>query len=325
MSPSNPSSCNDVHSQPILTPLTPSAMFLVMTIRPGGESTVRDLLADLGGLQRSVGFRAADDFLVSVVGIGSDAWDRLYSGPRPPHLHPFQPITGAKHNAPATPGDLLFHIRALRADLCFALAALIAGRLEGAVDVVDEVHGFRYFDARDLLGFVDGTENPTGSDAVNAVIVGNDDPFFCGGSYVIVQKYLHDLDRWNAIPVEEQEKIIGRTKLDDVELDDAGPSHVTLNTIVDAEGVEHDIVRDNMPFGHVGTREYGTYYIGYAADPSIIEQMLQRMFVGSPPGSYDRILDVSTPVTGTFFAVPTIDFLENPPPAPNREARNPAP
>ena len=202
-------------------------------------------------------------------------------------------------------------------DLCFELASKLTGRLGTHAEVVDEVHGFKYFDERDLLGFVDGTENPTGPAASAAVLIGDEDPDFAGGSYVIVQKYLHDLDTWNAISVEEQQRVIGRTKLDDMELaDDVKPSnsHVALNTIVGPDGEERQIVRDNMPFGSVGAGEFGTYFIGYAAHPDVTEQMLTHMFVGNPPGNYDRILDFSTPVTGTLFFIPTADFLDDPPP-----------
>ena len=189
-------------------------------------------------------------------------------------------------------------------------------RLAGAVTAVDEVHGFKYFDDRDLLGFVDGTENPTGSAADAAVTVGAEDPDFEGSSYVIVQKYVHDVATWNALSVEDQELVIGRRKLSNVELsDDEKPSnsHVALNTIVGPDGVQRQILRDNMAFGSVGTGEFGTYFIGYAATPGVTELMLQRMFLGDPPGNYDRILDFSTAVTGTLFFVPTGDFLDDPP------------
>jgi porphyrinogen peroxidase len=303
-------------SQPVLSPLTRSAMFLVMTVPAGSEGPVRGLLSDLAGLQRTVGFRTPDGGLTVVAGIGSDAWDRIYPGPRPLGLHPFNEVRGDKHQAPATAGDLLFHIRAEHMDLCFELASQIMDRLAGAVRVVDETHGFRYFEVRDLLGFVDGTENPVGSAAADAVTVAGEDPFFSGSSYVIVQKYLHDLVRWNALPVEEQERVIGRTKLANVELpDDVKPSnsHVALNTIVGPDGEERQILRDNMPFGMVGDGTFGTYYIAYSSTPSVTEEMLERMFVGDPPGNYDRILDFSTAVTGTLFFVPTVDFLEDPP------------
>jgi porphyrinogen peroxidase len=303
--------------QPVLTPLTEAAIFLVVTIDDGGEEVARSLLADVAGLSRSVGFRIPDGELACVVGIGSGLWDRLFGHPRPAGLHPLPEFAGARHQSVSTPGDLLFHLRARRMDLCFELASKITMRLAGHCCVVDEVHGFKYFDERDLLGFVDGTENPTGPSASAAAVIGEEDPAFAGGSYVIVQKYLHDLDSWNAISVEEQERVVGRTKLDDIELaDDVKPSnsHVALNTIVDPDGEERQIVRDNMPFGSVGAGEFGTYFIGYAAHPDVTEQMLTNMFVGNPPGNYDRILDFSRAVTGSLFFIPTADFLDDPPP-----------
>ncbi|HEY3717319.1 MAG TPA: Dyp-type peroxidase [Jatrophihabitantaceae bacterium] len=299
--------------QPVLAPLTGAAIFLVLTIEGGGEAATRDLLADLSGLQRSVGFRALDGGLTCVAGIGSAAWDRLFGSPRPASLHPFRELTGERHHAPSTPGDLMFHIRAVRMDLCFELATHIVGRLAGAATVVDEVPGFRYFDDRDLLGFVDGTENPAAFAAETAVTVGDEDPAFRGSSYVIVQKYLHDMPSWNALTVEDQEKAVGRTKLTNIELpDDVKPanSHVALNVITGADGEERKIVRDNMPFGRVGAEEYGTYFIGYASRPDVIEQMLHNMFIGDPPGTTDRLLDFSRAVTGTLLFVPTADFLD---------------
>jgi putative iron-dependent peroxidase len=304
----------EVVPQAVLSPLTRAALFLAVTIDPGGEATVRGVLPELAGLQRAVGFRAQEATLSCVTGIGSDAWDRLFAGPRPAELHPFRELTGPVHRAMTTPGDLLFHIRAQRPDLCFALGSEIMDGLRDVVTVQDEVHGFKYFDVRDLLGFVDGTENPVGPEARNAVLVGTEDPQFTGGSYVIVQKYLHDLEEWNALPVEAQELAIGRTKLDDIELDDAvkpADSHVALTTIVDPDGTEQKILRDNMPFGTVGSAEFGTYFIGYARTPTVTERMLERMFLGDPPARHDRILDFSTAVTGTLFFVPSADFLDD--------------
>jgi porphyrinogen peroxidase len=301
--------------QSILTPPTEAAIFLVLMVEAGAEDEVRDLLPDVAALKRSVGFRIPEAELTCVTGIGAGLWDRLFGSPRPVGLHPFRAITGARHNAVATPGDLLFHIRAHRFDLCFELAQRLTERLGGAATVLDEVHGFRSFDERDVLGFVDGTENPEGGAAVDAVLIGDEDPAFAGGGYVIVQKYVHDLAAWDAQTVEHQELAIGRTKLSDLELDDEVKppnSHVALTTIVDEEGEEHQIVRFNMPFGRVGVREFGTYFIGYARTPDVIEEMLENMFVGKPPGTYDRILDFSTAVTGNLFFVPSADFLDDP-------------
>jgi putative iron-dependent peroxidase len=309
--------------QPILTPLTPAAIFLVVTIDDGGEETVHDAFADLSGLVRAVGFRNPAAHLTLVTGIGSAAWDRLFGGPRPAKLHPFRELTGARHHAPATEGDLLFHIRAESMDVCFELGGRVLASMSGAVTVVDEVHGFRFFEQRDLLGFVDGTENPDGPEAVEAVQIGPDDadyPEFAGASYVHVQKYTHDMDAWNALSVNEQERIIGRSKLEDIEMaDDLKPanSHLALNVIEDEDGNELKIVRANMPFGTLGNGESGTYYIAYAADPDVTERMLRNMFIGDPPGNTDRILDFSTAVTGTLYFVPTADFLDDPPPPPD--------
>lgn len=302
--------------QQVVVPPPRAAIFLTATVREGAEPAVLDLLSDLAGLRRSVRFRAPGDDLTCVAGIGSRLWDRLYDEPRPAGLHPFKELKGERHTAVATPGDLLFHLRAEHLDLCFELAQHIVRRLEGHADVVDEVHGFRYFDERDLLGFVDGTENPTGVRADEAVLVGQEDPDFAGGSYVIVQKYLHDMAAWDALTVEQQETVIGRHKLSDIEIPDedkAPDSHLALNTVTGPDGGELKIVRENMPFGTIGSGEFGTYFIGYAARPEVTERMLRNMFLGDPPGSHDRILDFSTAVTGGLFFVPTEDFLEDPP------------
>ena len=314
-------------SQPVLSPLTSASIFLIVTIDEGAEPAVRDGLSGLSGLVRSVGFRTPASGLNLVTSIGSDAWDRLFSGPRPARLHRFPELQGPRHHAPSTPGDLLFHLRANAMDVCFELASQILKSLAGAVTVVDEVHGFKFFENRDLLGFVDGTENPDGPDAVAAAQIGDEDPEFTGGSYVHVQKYLHDMTSWESLSVTEQERVIGRSKLEDIELgDDVKPanSHVALNVIEDADGNQLQIVRANMPFGRPGSGEFGTYYIAYSADPEVTERMLRNMFLGDPPGNTDRILDFSTAVTGVLFFTPTSDFLDDPPGPPQAPTPEPA-
>jgi len=301
-------------SQQVVQNLTRAAIFLVVTVSPGiaNRAAVRSFCGDLPALVRSVGFRDIEGNLSCVMGIGSDAWDSLFGRPRPAELHPFREIEAGPRHAVATAGDLMFHLRARRMDLCFELATQIMARLGEAVAPVDEVHGFRYFDDRDLIGFVDGTENPTGQAAIDAAYVGAEDAVFAGGSYVIVQKYLHDVAGWNALSTETQERIIGRTKLADIELDDAvkpAYAHNALAKVV-VDGKEIKIIRDNMPFGRVAEKEFGTYFIGYARSPRTIEQMLENMFVGQPPGNYDRLLDFSVAKTGNLFFVPSATFLD---------------
>jgi porphyrinogen peroxidase len=304
-----------VLSQTVVAPLTRAAIFLVVCIRrdPGACALLRSFCANLSGLIRAVEFRDIEAGLTCVVGFGADAWDKLFGSPRPADLHPFREILSDGRHAVSTPGDILFHIRAKRMDLCFELATQIMDSIGDAVSIADEVHGFRYFDDRDVVGFVDGTENPRGEAAREAAIIGREDPVFAGGSYVIVQKYLHDMRAWNGLSVEAQERIIGRRKLSDVELSDAekpASAHNAL-TVIEENGKELKILRDNMPFGRPGHGEFGTYFIGYSRTPRITETMLQNMFVGRPPGNYDRLLDFSRAVTGSLFFVPSATFLDN--------------
>jgi putative iron-dependent peroxidase len=289
---------------------------VVATIVPGGEGAVREALADFGDLVDSVGFGYPTGDLSCVTAFGSDAWDRLFGAPKPAELHPFAALEGPRSSAPSTPGDVLLHIRAENPGLCFDLARRLVDRLGTAISIVDETHGFRYLDRRDLLGFVDGTANPHGAHALESALIGPGEPFE-GGSYLVVQKYLHDLTAWNALTVGEQERVIGRSKLENIEIPDAqkpADSHVAMTTVTDASGKEHDIMRFNMPFGELKAGEFGTYFIGYAASAAVIEEMLRRMFLGideAPSG--DRILDFSVAVTGGLFFVPPADFLDDPP------------
>ena len=311
----NPTSVTGVVAQPIVAPLSRSAIFLVVTLKPGSDTRamLRSFCGDLSGIFRAVEFRNIEAGLSCIMGIGSDAWGRLFGQPRPAELHPFREIRAGARHAVSTPGDLLFHIRAKHMDLCFELATQIMARIGNAVAPVDEVHGFKNFDDRDLVGFVDGTENPRGGEVADAALVGEEDAAFAGGSYVMVQKYLHDINGWNALSTETQENIIGRKKLSDIELDASVKptcSHSSLTTI-EENGKEMKILRDNMPFGNAAQGEFGTYFIGYCRTPRTLEQMLENMFVGRPPGNYDRLLDYSRAVTGNLFFAPSATFLES--------------
>jgi putative iron-dependent peroxidase len=301
--------------QTVVATLTRAAIFLVVCVRQDSEACarLRSFSSGLSGLTRAVEFRDIEAGLTCIIGFGSDAWDKLFGSPRPAELHPFREIRSGGRHAVSTAGDILFHIRAKRMDLCFELAAQIMDSMGDTVSIADEVHGFRYFDDRDVIGFVDGTENPRGEAARDAVIIGDEDPAFAGGSYVIVQKYLHNMKAWNGLSIEAQEHIIGRRKLSDIELSDAEKPTSAHNalTVVEENGKEVKILRDNMPFGRPGHGEFGTYFIGYSRTPRITETMLQNMFVGRPPGNYDRLLDFSHSVTGSLFFVPSTTFLDN--------------
>lgn len=303
-------------SQEVVAAPGEAAIFMVFTLKdtPSTTDQIKEICGDLGALIKSLNKRFPEGNLLCTMGFGAYAWSKLFPNlPKPVELAPFTAIEGTKYTAVSTPGDILFHIRAARMDLCQELAAMIAKRLAGAVCYMDEIQGFRYFDGRTIIGFVDGTENPEGEEAQNFTQIGTEDPFFTGGSYAFVQKYLHDMTYWDSLSTEEQEKTIGRRKLTDEELSDEEKpknAHVAVTNITDDEGNELKIMRANMPFAYPTKGEFGTYFIGYSKSFKVTERMLRNMFIGEPEGNYDRLLDFSHPVTGTLFFIPSSELLE---------------
>lgn len=265
----------------------------------------------MSNLNNSARVRTTTSNASVVLGISYQAWEKLdLPKPLPKELTDFTPIVGQKHTAVATQGDLHFHIRANNQSYCIDMAAEISVMLSQVANCIEEIHGFRYWDGRSILGFVDGTENPNGADRAFFGIIGDEDEKYKGGSYLFVQKYIHNLTAWNALPVTEQEKVFGRSKANDIEMpDDVKPSnsHSALANV----GDDLKIVRDNMPFGNVASNEMGTYFIAYASTFSTVTKMLTRMFKGEPYGNYDRILDFSTAKTGTLFFCPSTDMLDD--------------
>lgn len=292
-----------------------SAILMILRLLDKSSATeqVQEVCGSLGALVRSLRKRFPEGQTSCVMGFGAQAWGKLFpEQPYPKELKPFEAIKGAKHTAPSTPGDIYFHIRSKRMDLCIELASEITTQLEGVVESLDETHCFRYFDGRTIIGFVDGTENPENEDACYFSTIGDEDEAFKGGSYAFIQKYLHDMKAWNNISTEDQEKTIGRKKLSDVELsDDEKPAnaHNAVTNISDEQGNELKIMRANLPFANTSKGEYGTYFIGYANTFTTTQRMLKNMFIGDPEGNYDRLLDFSKAVTGTLFFVPSPELL----------------
>jgi putative iron-dependent peroxidase len=299
-------------SQHTLADTNSNTIFMVWNFKENLE--VKIIFSRLCKLVINLNNSAAIRFPVSrascVMGIGYDAWQRLgLPAPLPKELVDFVPVTGEKHTAVSSKGDLHFHIRADNQSICYDMAAEISDLLNKVAVSVEEIQGFRYWDGRSILGFVDGTENPQGQEREFFGVVGDDDPDYKGGSYLFVQKYIHDLTAWKGLSVQDQEKVIGRSKSNDIEMaDEVKPanSHIALANV----GDDLKIVRDNMPFGSMSKNEMGTYFIAYASKFSTVQKMLNNMFIGSPIGNYDRILDFSTPKTGSLFFVPTVDMMD---------------
>ncbi|MFC7624116.1 Dyp-type peroxidase [Microlunatus sp. GCM10028923] len=271
-------------AQPVLAYPARMAIFLVLTVRPGGQHQVADTLGGLGAITRSV----APGGLTCVAGVGAGLWDRLWPGPRPVGLEPLHGIEGPEHTAVATPGDLLFHLRADRLTTCSELAHRLLDRLGEAVEVADRVAAARRPEEPDLPRLTDADDNPTGIDAVSAVQVGAEDPDHAGGSYVIVQRYRHDLTAWRSRPTADRLSLPER------------------------EPPARRIVRDTLPFETAGPDEHGSYLIAYASSAGVLDRMLRDRFVGDLSGRPDPDLAFSTAVTGGLFFAPTRDRLGGP-------------
>lgn len=300
------------NSQNVIDTPNTNTIFMVWDFKKETEivSVFRHICKLIINLNNSAQVRTLQNKASVVLGISYRAWLKLgLQKPLPRELIEFYPIIGKKHTAVATAGDLHFHIRANDKSYCVDMAADIASILSQVANCIEEVHGFRYWDGRSILGFVDGTENPVGDARTFFGIVGDEDKDYAGGSYLFVQKYLHNLKTWKSLPVDEQEKVIGRSKADDIEMPDnikPANSHSALANV----GDNLKIVRDNMPFGNIANNEMGTYFIAYASTFSTVTKMLTRMFVGEPEGNYDRILDFSEAKTGTLYFCPSLSMLK---------------
>ena len=303
--------------QPVTDRPGENALFIVLGLNAGtaAENELKDFAAGFSALTRSLTNRFPNSQFNATMGFGSEAWDRLFPNERKPkELSPFQAIKGPKYTAVSTPGDVFFHIRADKPAMCYEMADLINLQLKDITQPIDAVQGFRYFDGRSIIGFVDGTENPEPEIAAEYALVGDEDPEFIGGSYAFIQKYSHNMDKWCGLSTEEQEKVIGRKKFNDLELSDEekpATAHNAVSKAHDADGNEVKIMRANMPFANPAKNEYGTFFIGYARSFSITQQMLTHMFQGDADGNLDSLLDYSTAETGCLFFVPTVDFLDD--------------
>jgi putative iron-dependent peroxidase len=291
----------------------PQAHTLFLVLRATHDSdaarAIAKTLATVPTLASRLAEQSRGSRLVANVGLGSEFWDVLSPRARPKGLRPFHALTVGNRSAPNTGGDLFLHASASRPDVCFDLALALRRALGGGVEVLDEVHGFRYRDSRDLTGFIDGTENPKGRERAPAALIGAEDAAFAGGSYVYTQRYVHDLAAWNAVPVKVQEGIIGREKADSKELaDKAKPATAHIaRVVIEENGKELEIVRHSMPYGTVS--EHGLFFVAYCRTLDIPEKMLGRMMGAAGDGVSDRLMDFSRAVTGATFFAPSLKVL----------------
>lgn len=246
--------------------------------------------------------------LKTTVAFGAEFWKRIASD-APKRLAPFVELEGPGGRAVATGGDVFVHVHSDRRDLAVEVLLRLQAELEGAARIVEEVHAFRYLDSRDLTGFVDGTENPEPDERTAAALVADEDAEFAGGSYVLVQRYAHNLRYWGRLTREEQEGAIGRTKPDSEELpDDVRPESAHISRVViEEDGHELEIVRHSTPWAADGRQ--GLVFVAYGRTPATYDKMLARMYGTSGDGIHDRLMDFTEALTGAYFFAPSVERL----------------
>jgi putative iron-dependent peroxidase len=286
-----------------------AARFVVLRVDAGDNPVhrVRATLRNVPALQQALAVLSGGAGLSITVAVGAEMWTRLRPGEQPAQLAELGPLVAGRRRMPATGGDVLLHIHAAQPDLCYEAADRLLEKLGNVVEVLDDVAGFRHLDSRDLTGFIDGTENPVGEERAAAALIGDEDPAFAGGSYVLAQRWVHEISRWRILPDAEQERIVGRSKADSVELDDKPPTSHVARVTIEENGEELKILRHSMPYG--GLRERGLYFMAYARRRDIFDQMLARMVGLGEDGLSDGLLQFSTPVTGAYFFAPSLTTL----------------
>lgn len=286
------------------------AQYLLFNVISDDNPLIRQKLAKILDIFSHYDNEHYEAMVSGVVAIGSNYWLEVYPGLIPVELAPFPDMYCEERIAPVVPCDLFIQIRADRADVCYAIGREVFELLRDQVELVEQVKGFRYLDGRDLTGFVDGTENPKGLAKLGVAIVGDQDPDFAGGSYIHVQRYKHKLDLWSRIPLQEQENIFGRTKVDDQEYasaDKAAFAHTKRTSLKDKKGKSIEILRQSMPYGDM--QQQGLFFISCAASPKPFTQMLHSMIYGDENGVHDKLLDYTEAETGAAFFAPSVDFI----------------
>jgi len=264
------------------------------------------------GTERSIRQKDPESRLSITIGVSAQAWAQLLPDHETPiGLVPFEELHDGDRTFPSTPGDLFFMIKSERMDLNFQAAKYLKQSLGGIADLIEDIQGFKYLDNRDMIDFVDGTENPIDVERVEAVLVGDEQHAYSGGSYLTIQRYDDRQEMWDAQTTEHQEKVIGRTKMDNVELDDdAKPEWAHNNkSKVEEAGEEIAMFRQNRPFGNA--MEHGTMFVGLARSPEVVATSLRQMIIADDNGDYDRLLDFVEAKTGTNYFVPPRAFLED--------------
>ncbi|QIC62964.1 Dyp-type peroxidase [Acinetobacter schindleri] len=299
-------------AQSVILPLpSDHARFIVLRLKDLSIEDFKEQLEQLFTTRDRLITQHPNAQIKTGVAFGPELWAKLYDQ-APVGFKQLEPIQGS-FDMPVVPADVLIHIASARADICFALSQAFFEGIRDQVEVLDERVCFRYFDGRDITGFIDGTENPQfPDDRAEVALVGEDAGIFQDGSFIFAQRYAHNLEKWKKLKVDAQEQVMGRTKLESIELDDdvkPANAHVARTVVEDEGGEEMEILRHSLPYGD-GRGDQGLFFIAYTKDLKIIDAMLVRMFGTSGDGIHDRLLHFVTPMDGAYYFAPSEELLE---------------
>ncbi|MFC6051744.1 peroxidase [Acinetobacter sp. Ac_877] len=299
-------------AQSVILPLpSDHARFIVLRLKNLSLEELKEKFEDLLSTRDRLITQHPHAEIKTAIAFGPELWDQLYQK-RPEGFKQLTPIQGS-FEMPVVPADVIIHIASQRADLCFTLSQAFFDGIQDKVDVLNERVCFRQFDGRDLTGFIDGTENPQfPDDRAETALLPEETDEFADGSFIFAQRYAHNLEKWKKLKVDAQEHVIGRTKLESIELDDEiqpENSHVSRTVVEDDDGEELAILRHSLPYGD-GKGDQGLFFIAYTNDLAIIDSMLLRMFGTSGDGIHDRLLHFVTPKDGAYFFAPSEELLE---------------
>jgi putative iron-dependent peroxidase len=280
----------------------PSHTYLEFDLLPGKNG--RELLDAVIAFTEP---RTTGSGLNLVVGFRPELWKEVASADTPAEIHGFNhDIAGIEGFVmPATQHDLVLWFAGGEYDALFDITRDTISALEGVARIADETASWPYHGHRDLTGFVDGTENPKLTEAPAVALVPDRQPG-AGGSILLLQKWPHDSAKWQALPVEKQELVIGRTKADSVELD---PKPVDAHAAKTDQDTFGKILRRNLPYGTY--TNHGTMFVGFSSDQQRLAKMLESM-AGLIGGQRDALTYYSHPITGAYYFVPAIESLAPP-------------
>jgi len=299
-------------AQSVILPQPSShARFIVLNLNQLSIEQLKQQLNTLQSTRDRLNGQYRDAEVKLAIAFGPQLWAQLHTA-AVPGFKALNAIQGA-FNMPAIEADLLIHIASARADLCFALSQSFFTGIENQIELLDERVCFRYMDSRDLTGFIDGTENPQfPDDRAETALLGQDAGIFADGSFVFAQRYVHDLDKWQRLKVDAQENVIGRSKLESIEMDDETKpdnAHIARVVIEDEAGEEMEILRHSLPYGD-GQGEKGLFFIAYTKNLTIIDHMLEHMFGTTGDNIHDRLLHFVSAVDGAYYFAPSQELLD---------------